>query len=347
MTDDTGIIQHATFSVPARASGYCVDDNARALIVALHADRLASSPATTRLVATYLGFLHLAQTDEGRFRNLMSYDRAFAANSASEDCTGRALWALGTAVHLASDEGQHMLARQMFERGLGFATELGPRGTALTMLGIGSFLTARPEVAPAAAILRTLARRLCRQYHDRATPEWRWFEPTLTYDNALLPLALWRAQLIEADPDSREVARQSLDFLEQICFQDGRLVLIGNDGWHSRSGTRADADEQPLDAAAFVLAFRAAYLVTGDHRYLGRMRESFAWFLGGNRLGASLYDTATAGCRDGLGAAALNLNQGAESTVSFLLSLIAMLELAGEGLEYASATAPAAERSSR
>jgi uncharacterized protein YyaL (SSP411 family) len=192
-------------------------------------------------------------------------------------------------------------------------------------------------VTTAATILDGLAARLGRQYRDRATPEWRWFEPTLTYDNALLPLALWRAQLIKADPASREVARQSLDFLEQTCFQGDRLVLIGNDGWHSRSGRRADADEQPIDAAAFVLAFRAAYLVTGDHRYLGRMRESFAWFLGANRLGTSVYDTATAGCRDGLGATTPNLNQGAESTVSFLLALIAMLELAGEGLEYPNA----------
>jgi glycosyltransferase involved in cell wall biosynthesis len=346
MTDDTGIIQHATFSVPARETGYCVDDNARALIVALNADRLSSSRETARLVSTYLGFLHLAQTSDGRFRNLMSYSRSFAAESASEDCTGRALWALGTAVHLAGDEGQRLLARQMFERGLRFATELGPRGTALTMLGITSFLTARPEVAPAAAILETLSQRLCRQFRDRATPEWRWFEPTLTYDNALLPLALWRAQLIKPDPASREVARQSLEFLEQTCFHDDRLVLIGNHGWHSRSGTKADADEQPIDAAAFVLAFRAAYLVTGDHRYLNRMRESFAWFLGANRLGASVYDSATAGCRDGLGATAANLNQGAESTVSFQLSLIAMLELAGEGLEYPDAAAADAQRSS-
>ncbi len=341
MTDDTGIIQHATFSVPTRETGYCVDDNARALIVALHADKLSSSRETTRLVSTYLGFLHLAQTEDGRFRNLMSYGRAFAAETVSEDCTGRALWSLGTAVHLASDEGQRMLARQMFERGLGFARELGPRGTALTMLGLVSFLTARPEVAPAAQMLEGLSQRLCRQFRDRATPEWRWFEPTLTYDNALLPLALWRAQLIKPDPASREVARQSLEFLEQTCFQGDRLVLIGNQGWHSRSGTRADTDEQPIDAAAFVLAFRAAYLVTGDHRYLGRMRESFAWFLGANRLGASVYDTATAGCRDGLGATVPNLNQGAESTVSFLLSLIEMLELAGEGLEYPTAAAAA------
>jgi glycosyltransferase involved in cell wall biosynthesis len=347
MTDDTGIIQHATFSVPARETGYCVDDNARALIVALHADRLGISRETSGLVSTYLAFLHLAQTADGRFRNLMSYERSFAADSPSEDCTGRALWALGTALHLAGDEGQRLLARQMFERGLGFATELGPRGTALTMLGLASFLTARPEVAPAAALLHELSQRLCRQYRDRATPEWRWFEPTLTYDNALLPLALWRAQMLRPDPASREVAQQSLEFLEQACFRGDRLVLIGNRGWHSRSGTRADADEQPIDAAAFVLAFRAAYLVTGDHRYLVRMREAFAWFLGANRLGASVYDPATAGCRDGLGPEAPNLNQGAESTVSFLLSLIAMLELAGEGLEYSSGTAPDGQRSAR
>ena len=120
LTDDTGIIQHATFSVPARASGYCVDDNARALMVALHADALSGSAETKRLIVTYLGFLHAAQTPEGRFRNLMTYARSFEGTSGteSEDCTGRALWALGTTALLSRDEGQRMLARQMFERGL-------------------------------------------------------------------------------------------------------------------------------------------------------------------------------------------------------------------------------------
>jgi glycosyltransferase involved in cell wall biosynthesis len=335
MTDDTGMIQHATFSVPARESGYCVDDNARALMVGLHADGLSGSRDTKRLVSTYLGFLHAAQTREGRFRNLMSYGRVFADGTESDDCTGRALWALGTAAHLARDEGQRMLARQMFERGLPFATELGPRGTALTMLGLTSFLAGHPEVGPAAELLARLAGRLCRQYRKEATSGWRWFEPSLTYDNALLPLALWRAHALTRDSESREVARETLDFLEANCFRDDRLVLIGNAGWLPRGGKRSDADEQPTDAAAFVLAFRGAYLVTRDHRYLRRMREAFAWFLGANRLDAAVYDSATAGCRDGLGEAMLNLNQGAESTVSFLLSLIEMLELAGEGLEYA------------
>jgi uncharacterized protein YyaL (SSP411 family) len=334
LTDDTGIVQHATFSVPARSSGYCVDDNARALIVALHADRLTGSPDAKRLVSTYLAFLHAAQTEGGSFRNFMSYDRSYGDEPASEDCTGRALWALGTASHLARDDGHRRLARQMFERGLGRARELGPRGTALTIFGIVSFLNAHPEVAPAADLLRLLEDRLCARYREHATDDWRWFEPMLTYDNALIPLALWRAHTVTKDQTSRSVAQETLAFLEATSFPDDRLALVGNAGWHGRSGSRAAADEQPLDAAAFVLAFRGAYLVTGDHRYLRRMRESFAWFLGANRLGISVYDAATAGCRDGLGDVEPNLNQGAESTVSFLLSLIEMLELADEGLEY-------------
>jgi hypothetical protein len=345
LTDDTGIIQHATFSVPSRASGYCVDDNARALMVALHAEALSGSADTKRLVSTYLAFLHAAQTSEGRFQNFMTYSRSFAGSGTgavmgtdgteSEDCTGRALWALGTTAHLSRDEGQRMLARQMFERGLPHATDLGLRGTALTMLGLTAFLSRHPEVGPAADLLAGLAGRLCRRYRGEASADWRWFEPALTYDNALLPLALLRAHTMTRDPESRNVALESLEFLEANCFRNDRLVLVGNAGWHRRGGARPEADEQPIDAAAFVLAFRSAYVVTREHRYLRRMREAFAWFLGSNRLGLSVYDSATAGCRDGLGESAPNLNQGAESTVSFLLSLIEMLELAGAGLEYA------------
>jgi glycosyltransferase involved in cell wall biosynthesis len=335
MTDDTGVIQHATFTVPARESGYCVDDNARALIVALHADRLMSSRETRGLVSTYLAYLHASQTEDGWFRNFLSYSRVFNADPPSEDCTGRALWALGTAAHLAADEGHRLLARQMFERALPGIKELGPRGTALTMLGLTTFVQAHPEVAPAVDLLRALAGRLCAQYRAQSTADWRWFERTVTYDNALMPLALWRAYRVTKDPASREVATETLAFLEESSFRDDRLILVGNSGWHSRGGTRAESDEQPTDAAAFVLAFHGAFLGTGDHRYLRRMRESFAWFLGANRLGVSVYDAATGGCRDGLGASAPNLNQGAESTLAFLLSLIEMHDLAGEGLEYA------------
>jgi hypothetical protein len=178
--------------------------------------------------------------------------------------------------------------------------------------------------------LRRLTDELTRRYRESATEDWRWFEPALTYDNAMLPLALFKSYAVTRDRAALRVARESLEFLEEVCFEGTRLRLVGNTGWHSRGGAKAQADEQPIDAAAFVLAFRSAYLATRDRHYLRRMRQAFAWFLGDNRLGLPVYDFATAGCCDGLGDAHLNLNQGAESTICFLMALIDMLELASE-----------------
>jgi len=327
MTDDTGIIQHATFDVPARRSGYCVDDNARALIVALQADRLIRSPETMQLVTRFLGFLHFAQAEDGHFNNLMRYDRSFEPNTESDDCLGRAIWALGTVERLANDEGHRLLGREMLERALGRTDDLGPRGTALTVLGLVNVLAARPGHGVTRDTLVRLSEKLVHAYHREAKEDWTWFEPALTYDNALIPLALFKSYAATGDRACLRVARESLDFLTAECLHDGKLVLVGNAGWHPRGESKAHADEQPTDAAAFVLAFHGAYLATGDQHYLQQMRESFAWFLGTNRLGVPLYDSVTAGCRDGLGAAEVNQNQGAESTVSFLLSLLEMLDL--------------------
>ncbi len=333
MTDDTGIIQHATYSVPARRTGYCVDDNARALIVAVQADRVQASAAARALVTKYLSYLHCSQETDGVFRNFMSYDRALERARASDDCIGRALWALGVTATLAADEGCRALARDMFARALPHADELGPRGTAQAILGFASMLAAAPDSTEMRSALDRLVEKLAERYHNHATEEWRWFEPTLTYDNAILPLALFAAYEITRERATLRVARESLEFLEDVCFHGDRLQLVGNTGWHSRGGEKARADEQAIDAAAFVLAFRCAYKVTADRHYLRRMRESFAWFLGANRLGVPLYDFATGGCCDGMGVAEVNRNQGAESTICFLLSLLKMLELAGEELE--------------
>jgi len=334
MTDDTGVIQHARYSVPARNTGYCVDDNARALIVALRAHRVSRGPKTKALVTTYLSYLHGAQNDTGDFKNLMSYERTQESSPGSEDSLGRAIWALGTTVALAADDGCRLLAREMLDRALPRAMELGPRGTASTILGLSRLVAAEPSGDAARKSLSLMADKLVARYRQEASDDWRWFEPTLTYDNAALPLALFEAFFVTGERASLRVARDSIEFLEDVCFEDGRLTLVGNAGWQRRGGKKPPADEQAIDAAAFVLAFRGAYLATGDHRYLRRMRESFAWFLGVNRLGVPLYDPVTAGCRDGLGASRVNENQGAESTICFLLSLLEMLELAGEGLEH-------------
>jgi glycosyltransferase involved in cell wall biosynthesis len=338
LTDDTGIIQHATFTVPARRTGYCVDDNARALLVALLAHRVTGSMEATRLITLYLSFLHYCQGEDGRFHNFVDYNRVIEPDIGSQDCIGRALWALGATAQTAPDQGARRLAREMFDRAIAPALEFGPRGQALAIMGLDAILRGEPDNASARATVDALASNLCQRYEQEADGRWRWFEATLTYDNAMIPLGLFTAFRTTGNDQHLRVATDSLAFLEEMCFAGGggtgHLTLIGNRGWHARgtrSGERPEADEQPIDAAAFVLAFHGAYLATGSRRYLRRMRESFDWFLGANRLGAWLYDFSTGGCRDGLGLNDASQNQGAESTVSFLTALLTMLDMGGPG----------------
>jgi hypothetical protein len=221
----------------------------------------------------------------------------------------------------------------MLLRAIPHASDLGLRGQAQAVLGIVSFLETDPGATAARGMLDALVAKLTDSYRESSSDDWRWFEPTLTYDNAIVPLALFAAYGMTGDRGTLRDARESLEFLEEVCFEGGFLQLVGNTGWHSSGGEKALADEQAIDAAAFVLAFRCAYVVTKDRHYLRRMCEAFAWFLGTNRLGLPLYDFSTGGCRDGIGVALPNENQGAESTICFLMSLLSMLELAGEGLE--------------
>ncbi|HSH74729.1 MAG TPA: glycosyltransferase, partial [Longimicrobiales bacterium] len=327
MTDDTGIIQHATYSVPARRTGYCVDDNARALLVALQAHHATASSETERLITNYLSYLEMSQKGDGRFSNFMDYTRQLEVHSGSDDCVGRALWALGVCTRLAPEKGAGLLALEMFERAMPLAVEFGLRGKAFALLGLDAFLRNAPEHAAARQMVALLAAQLVRRYRAEADTTWRWFEPDVTYDNAIVPLALFKAYGVTGERELLEVGRESLEFLETLCFNDEYLNLVGNEAWHRRGSQRSTADEQPLDAAAFVLAFQGAYIATGEVHYLHRMRESFEWFLGRNRLRLPLYDFATSGCHDALGRHEVNQNQGAESVISFLLALLAMLEV--------------------
>jgi glycosyltransferase involved in cell wall biosynthesis len=334
MTDDTGLLQHATHSVPNRSFGYCVDDNARGLLVALLAQRATSLGETSRLITTYLSYLHHSQTEDGNFRNFMDFRRNLDREPGSEDCVGRALWALGLAMELAPDTGHRLLAKMMFDRSMTLPLSFGPRGCALGILALEAYLRSEAHSELALETLETLVAGLVLRFEKEADDQWRWFEPQLTYENALLPLALFTSSKRTGNGKVLRVARDSLAFLEEHCFSDGYLQLIGNAGWHTRGGESAIADEQPIDAASFVLAFRAAYAATGDSHYLAQMQKSFEWFLGTNRLGLSIYDFSTAGCHDGLEIESLNANQGAESSVSFLLALLAMLGVAHESLNF-------------
>ncbi len=332
MTDDTGLLQHAAHSVPDRRFGYCVDDNARGLLVALLAQRVIGLGETRPLITTYLSYLHYSQREDGHFLNFMDFRRNLDREPGSQDCVGRAMWALGLAVDLAPDEGHRLLAKKMFDRSMTLPVTFGPRGAALGILGLDSYLRHAPDNELASETLHSLAAKLIRRFEEEADETWRWFEPDLTYKNALFPLALFTYSKRTGDKTALRVACDSLSFLEEVCFAGQHLQIVGNAGWHARGGELPVADEQPIDASAFVLAFRAAHDATGDRRYMTRMRQSFEWFLGANRLGLSLYDFSTAGCHDGLGLSAVNENQGAESLASFLIALLAMLGLASDGL---------------
>lgn len=263
MTDDTGIIQHATYSVPARRTGYCVDDNARALLVALQAHRVTQCAQTASLVTHYLSYLELSQRADGRFSNFMDYTRTLEAHSGSGDCSGRALWALGVCTRLAPDRGARALALEMFERAMPLAGGFGLRGQAFALLGLDAFLAEAAEHAAARQMVGLLCGDLVDRYRAEADDSWNWFEPDVTYDNAIIPLALFKAYGVTRDRECLEVARASLSFLEGICFNEAYLNLVGNEAWHRRGGRKSTADEQPLDAAAFVLAFQGAYIATG------------------------------------------------------------------------------------
>jgi glycosyltransferase involved in cell wall biosynthesis len=333
LTDDTGVIQHARYTLPRRSSGYCVDDNARALVVALHAHKLIPSRVTDRLITNYLSYIEHAQRMDGAFHNFMLYSRDIDPSQSpqpSDDCVGRALWGLGEASHLAPDEGRRQLATELFNISISQSLDFGPRGASLSILGLDAYLKAHPGHEVATAVLKGLANSLVERFNQEATGDWQWFESSLTYDNGLLPLALFKAYGRIHDSSYLRIARSSLGFLEHICFEEEHLALVGNSEWHNRDGERSMSDEQPLDAASLVLAYRGAYLATGNHQDKQRMRQCFEWFLGNNRLGVPLYDFISAGCRDGLGLTTANENQGAESTISFLIALIAMLDVVSE-----------------
>jgi glycosyltransferase involved in cell wall biosynthesis len=326
MTDDTGLLQHATFNIPRYGDGYCLDDNARALLLTTRLDEAAvDEPEVVRaLHARYLAFVsHAFDRPSGRFRNFLSYERRWLEPVGSEDSHGRALWALGTVVGAASDPGRHSLAGDLFHAALpavsGFTS---PRAWAFTLLGIDEYLRAFQGDSAVAAVRAGVADRLLDLYTRVARPEWPWFEDSLTYCNARLSQAVIASGHAMGRADLLEAGVRSLDWLASVQVStDGHFAPIGSNGFYERDGVSAPFDQQPVEACAMVAACLEAERATGDPRWLEHARHAFAWFTGGNHLQQWLFDPATGGCRDGVHGDRLNQNQGAESTLSCLLAL--------------------------
>jgi glycosyltransferase involved in cell wall biosynthesis len=325
MSDSTGIFQHASFTVPNFAEGYCTDDNARALVLALMLQKLGQgSPQLGTQAATYAAFLnHAFDRQCGRFRNFMSFDRHWLEDVGSEDCQGHALWALGLCVAQAGQGSFQRLAAELFEQALPVAAEFtSPRAWAFTLIGIDEYLRRFGGDRRASQIRESLTAKLMQRYADAATEDWQWFEEVVSYANAKLPHAMILSGRCLNDAAMLELGLKTLRWLIKIQTSEaGAFRPIGSNGFFPRGKQRALFDQQPIEAQATVSACVEAYHATSDMYWVAEARRAFEWFLGRNDLGLALYDPGTGGCRDGLHMDRLSQNQGAESTLAFLLAL--------------------------
>lgn len=319
LTDDTGIIEHANYSVPDLREGYCLDDNARALLLLLMARESGLDNSNYPLADVYLRYIRFMQQPNGWFNNDMSYDRRLLDESGSPDSFGRTIWAMGMLIRMAPNESHFQFAKDVFFRALPHFENLRSiRAISGVILGLTQFLKRYPDNENIMHLLNELSGRLVRQYRDEADPTWQWFEPVITYDQVLMPLALWESYAINRHLEYREVAEASTRFLDQHVFQQGRLSLVGNQGWRKGEALAFSGGQQPIDAAGMVLLYQRVAAITKDPLYHQRMLAAFTWFTGNNDLMMPLYDEETAGCCDGLEQCSVNRNQGAESTLSFL-----------------------------
>jgi len=342
LTDDTGMLQHAIFTIPNRAEGYTTDDNARALIFAVLLEQLGMDQPgmgkASRAVSAnpdwpfrYLAFLeHAFNPEKKRFRNFFGYDHRWMEDQGSEDSHGRALWALGTLLARSANHGLRGAAGRLFEFSLPAVIEFhSPRACAYALLGIQEYLASYPGDRDAQRVRFALGRRLLNMYESIRRPDWKWCEDVLAYGNARLPQAMLLVGSACADDRMLSAGLESLDWLmeTQRCETNGHFVPIGSQGFYHQGGEKARFDQQPIEAAGAVSACLQAYRVTGDRRWRNEAWSVFNWFLGDNDLQLPLYDSVTGGCRDGLHPDRANENQGAESTLSFLMALLEMRSL--------------------
>ena len=336
LTDDTGILQHAKYTVPDLTHGYCVDDNARALIATSTYYNLKGDRDMYPFIQKYLAFLNYSFDEKTkRFANFMSYDRRWLENVGSEDSHGRALWALGVTIKNIEDESIRTIAMELFTSALSVVEDFSyPRAWAFTVLGLSAYLEVNPEDLEKREIQRILAEKIHSLYRDTATTDWLWCEETATYSNGILPHALILAGEYIDDRDMYDTGIQCLKWLLEIqTAPEGHLSVIGNEGWFTRDKEKATFGQQPVEAMCLLNACLHVYRTTKDQLWLNEGKKCMAWFLGENDLKTPIYNYKDGGCGDGLDSHGVSKNQGAESTLAGLISLINIHEIVGKSFK--------------
>ncbi len=326
MTDDTGMLQHAIFTIPNYEEGYSIDDNARALIVSVLMEAIFDGEAT-KLASRYLAFILFAYNSKnGHFRNFLNYQKNWLETSGSDDSHGRTIWALGTVLGKSKTRTLQSIAGRLFEQALPAILGMtSPRAWSFALMGIQDYSQRYDGDSKVSHVRLELAERLMKLYQNNRTDDWRWFESSLTYCNAALSQAMLICGNSIPNTAMTDVGLESLRWLVELQTSDsvgGHFVSIGSNGFYKKGGERARFDQQPVEAQTMVSACLEAFRITGEEYWKKEAQRAFEWFLGRNDLNLSIYDPISGGCRDGLHPDRLNENQGAESTLAFLQSLL-------------------------
>ena len=326
LTDSTGLFQHAKLTIPNREYGYATDDNARAVIAM--ADYYSQYPESEalKLFDIYLSFVLHSQNRDGTVRNFMNFDRSWRKNEPANDALGRVLWAFGTVMAKPPSASYLSIIKDSFDKSVQHVKRQHPRGMAYSILGMSDYLKQFPGASDIKRQLEIAADGLVMQYEENSVSDWQWFEDILTYDNAVLPHALFVAGLTFDNKKYFKSAQKTCEFLLDNTFNGEHFSFVGCKGWYERGLIKASFDQQPIEAVSTVMMLRSAYDATQNDRYLTLQRKAFDWFLGANDLYIPLYNFRSKGCYDGLTQDGVNLNQGAESMLSFLLSLLSVVE---------------------
>jgi hypothetical protein len=319
LTDETGMLQHAKFSIPDRRLGYTTDDNARALVISTREYALESDMKWSALAGRFLAFLIGMQRPDGRLHNFMSYTREVGNDLDSGDHLGRVLWATGCVLDSPLPPGFRASAKEVFDKALPWALQsTSLRVKAHAIKGLSRYVSRFGEDLNARQNLSHLVKQLVATYKGNCSDDWEWFENILSYENWRLPESLFEAYLF--GENCLGIANATLSFLRSVEFRDDMLIPVGSEGWYPRNLVRAEFDQLPVEAGSAVEALAVAAEATGSSQYSDLALQALRWYHGWNLKGVTVYDARSGACCDGISPAGLNMNKGAESTLSYLLA---------------------------